>query len=182
MAASVVLYVGVDICHRIPVMEAAGLFVSHSECSADSIREAMLAGAQYSVITFHNDVAPVEPEAIAEARSLTRVPLVLFENPAVATDESEFNVIIGAHTPPQIWLAALQRTIEESRGVGDPSTKFRTECEGVRITSHQLRAAASRNRNSEFDPAAMWQGGGPGFLSEQHSSDAEASEGSESGS
>lgn len=158
MAAAALLHVGEDICHRIPVMEASGLFVVRTGCSSSGIRDACSDGRQFSVITFHNDVMPPPIEAVTEARRLTTAALVLFENPSVSWDERAFDVIITAHTPPEIWLQSLLRTIENAQRICEVSRKLRNDCEEVRATTRELRAAAAQNRIVAFDSMAMWRG------------------------
>lgn len=158
MAAAALLHVGEDACHRIPVMEASGLFVVRAECSIGSIRGALKSGRQFSIATFHNDVVAPTIEAVTEVRSATAAPLVLFENPSVACNERDFDLVISAHTPPEIWLRSLRMTIENSRRICDVSRQLREECEELRATTNQLRAIASHHRIVAFDSMAMWRG------------------------
>jgi len=157
VAAAALLHVGEDTCHRIPVMEASGLFVVRAECSILSIRRALKSGRQFSIVTFHNDVVAPAIEAVTEVRSATTAPLVLFENPSVACNERDFDLVISAHTPPEIWLQSLRMTIENSRRICDKSRQLRVECEEVRATARELRAAAAHNRIVAFDSVAMWR-------------------------
>jgi hypothetical protein len=157
VAAAALLHVGEDTCHRIPVMEASGLFVMRAECSIGSIRGALKSGRQFSIVTFHNDVVPPPIEAVTEARSVTAAALVLFENPSVACNERDFDLVISAHTPPEIWLQSLRMTIQNSRRICDKSRQLRVECEEVCATARELRAAANR-RNLEFDSMSAWRG------------------------
>lgn len=136
-------------------MESCGFSVVLAECSAYGVREACSGGTQFSVVTFHNDVEPPLRAAVDQARSLASVPLVLFENPSVSCNEDDFDVIIAAHTPPEIWLQALRRTMEESRRIGELSRKLRAECEEVHAWSQELRSINARNRmvaRVSFDP------------------------------
>lgn len=156
LASAALLHVGEDICHRIPVMEAWGFSVVRAECSAYGFREAYSGDRPFSIVTFHNDLEPPPTAAVDQARSLGSVPLVLFENPSVSSEEHDFDVIIAAHTPPEIWLQALQRTMEEARRICERSRMLRAECEEVRAKSQELRSINARNRMVASVSANLW--------------------------
>lgn len=79
MATASILYVGDDLCHRIPVMENAGLFVVRSKDSLAAVESALAVNKALSVITFHSDNCAPPESVVLSARRLTSVPLILFE-------------------------------------------------------------------------------------------------------
>ena len=157
MAAVALLHIGDDICHRIPVMAAAGFHVVRAGCSIDDIRKAFSQGAQFSIVTFHNDLVPIIPAAISEVRLHTEAPVVLFDNPSISADERAFDLIIDAQTPPALWLRSLQIEIENSRLIGEVSQRVRAERKDVRAATDELRASVALNRIVAFGSMAMWQ-------------------------
>lgn len=158
MAAATILHVGEDICQRIPVMETAGFVVRQSEIAVPAIHRVFENGDGISAVIFHSDIsAPPEP-TVRETRSLTDAPLVLFENPAVNCDESEFNLVIPPLTPPAIWLKKLSEVVEASRELRKGSAHLQQDCREVRSRSAELRAESAHNRICPIDSEALWNG------------------------
>lgn len=155
MAAATILHVGDDICHRIPVMERAGLSVVRSMCSVDAVQRELADGRLFSVITFHNDFDPPPDLVICATRTLSTAPLVLFENPTVSCGEGVFDFVIGGPTPPAVWLKSLRKAIDEARNLQQISQQLREECLDLRSTSERLRATAARNRENPID--TLWR-------------------------
>lgn len=159
--ATTILYVGEDLRRRIPVMETAGFVVFQSEVKIKAIHIAFDREKDYSAIVFHNDIAAVPEDAVQETRSLSDAPVVLFQNLTVACD-GEFDLVIPALTPPDIWLQKLRDVIQASRGVRERSVQLRKDCADVRSKSQNLRLKSSRARILPIDPDALWRGDGDG--------------------
>lgn len=156
MAIIAILHVGEDDCQRIPVMQTAGFVVFRSECSILAIHTAFDREEDYSAVVFHNDVAALSEEAVHEARNLSQAPLVLFENPAISCDESEFDLVIPALTPPQIWLEKLGGLIQARREFGSRSVRLGDDFAAARSISRALRPSSVRNRVAPpIDPGAL---------------------------
>ncbi|WP_109489500.1 hypothetical protein [Occallatibacter savannae] len=138
MLTAPILYVGDDICHRIPVFQRLGARVRRVRCSAGEVREAFSDQTSYSAVSLHQDVELLPPDVLAAAASSSS-PLVLFENPAIPYDPARFDLIIEPFTPPVLWLQCIQDTIEESR-------KLRAQCEALREDSAALRTKVIQQR------------------------------------
>lgn len=158
MTTNTILHVGEDFCQRIPVMETAGLIVLQSEMSTPAIHSVFGRGETFSAVVFHSDiVAPPEP-TVHETRTLCEAPLVLFQNPAVVCEETDFNLVIPSLTPPAIWLQKLLEVIEASRELRDSSAQLRQDCSAIRSQSMRLRVESARKRKCPIDPEAIWNG------------------------
>ncbi|HEX8712719.1 MAG TPA: hypothetical protein VF730_12655 [Terracidiphilus sp.] len=151
MATAKILHVGDDLCQRIPVLSRAGFTVLRSENSIQAISDAFADGDFFSAILFHSDLAaPAEP-AIQTTRSLSTAPLVLFQNPTVLCDDHDFDLVIPALTPPDIWLQNLRELVERAHELCEQARQLRKDCESVRSHSQALRASAARNRAIAID-------------------------------
>ena len=164
MAASTILHVGEDLCRRIPVMETDGFVVYQSEVEIPAIHIAFGRKEDYSAVVFHNDIAAVPDDAVHEARSMSEAPFVLFQNPTVASNEAEFDLVIPSLTPPDVWLLKLREVIQASRQFREDSVQLREECAAIRTKSQELRATSARTRVPPIDPDALWRGSVAGSL------------------
>lgn len=164
MATATILHIGEDICQRIPVMKTAGFAVFESPCSIPAIHTAFDREEDYSAVVFHNDIAAVLEDTVREARDLSDAPLVLFQNPTIICDDGEFDLVIPALTPPDIWLEKLRELIQTSREICEDSHQLRQECAVIQSQSRALRLRSVRNRVSPIDPDALWRGDDTGSL------------------
>ena len=158
MATATILHVGEDLCQRIPVMETAGLTVLQSETAISAIHSAFDQVDTFSAVIFHSDIAAPPEPTVQETRTLCEAPLVLFQNPAVSCDETDFNLVIPPLTPPAIWLQKLLEVIQSSRELCEHSARLGQECGAVRSRSARLRAESARNRRCPIDAEALWNG------------------------
>lgn len=156
--AATILHMGEDLCRRIPVMEAAGFVVFRSEVKITAIHIAFGGEEDYSAVVFQNDVAAVAEDAVHETRSLCEAPFVLFQNPAVACDDREFDLVVPALTPPNVWLQKMREVIQVSREIRERSVQLREDCAALRSSSQALRLKSARNRLPPIDPDALWRG------------------------
>jgi hypothetical protein len=113
MATENILYVGHDVSRRIPVMRSAGLTVCQTEASIPAIRDAFARGRFFSAVTFHNDIVSLPRETVWVARTLSAAPLILFENPYVYRETSDFDLVVPVLTHPARWLKDLLDVIEK---------------------------------------------------------------------
>ena len=132
-------------------MQTAGFLVFHCNAEIPAVDTAFDRGEDYSAVVFHNDIAAVPEDAVQETRSLSEAPFVLFQNPTIASNEEEFDLVIPALTPPDLWLQKLREVIHASR-------KLREDGAAVRSPSQSLRLKSSRNRILPIDPEALWRG------------------------
>jgi hypothetical protein len=137
-----VLHVGEDVCFRISVMEAAGLVVCRSNGTDEGISEA-LRDAGISAVAFSQLRSA---HLVSVARSLTPAPLILFRDPDVEVEESEFDVVIPPATAPARWLKSLATAIEDARYLQARSQQLRNESAAVRAKFREIRAEARRRR------------------------------------
>lgn len=155
--ATTILHVGEDLCRRIPVMETAGFVVFQSEVKIKAIHVAFDREEDYSAVVFQNDIAAVPEDAVQETRSLSEAPFVLFQNPTVACD-GEFDLVIPALTPPDIWLQKLRDVIQVCREVRERTLKLRKDCADAVSSSRNLRARCASAVVPPIDPNALWRG------------------------
>ncbi|MBB6143085.1 hypothetical protein HNQ77_001029 [Silvibacterium bohemicum] len=158
MAAATILNVGEDLCHRVPVMETAGFDVYHSECSVSGIHVAFAQAKVFSAIAFQSPRYPLLPTVMSTARSLSRAPFVLFDDPSVDSDERAFDLIISSQMPPAVWLKSLQSAIEDARRISLFSRQLCEESAAARAVSRALRAAAEENRRTPIPSCSAWCG------------------------
>jgi hypothetical protein len=145
MAAGAILYVGEDICHRIPVMERAGIVVLQSECSIDRVRQVLAKSNNFAAVTFHNDLVAPASEVVTTVRELSRAPLILFRNPLVDCDDWLFDLVISVPTPPEVWASSLGTAIREEHHLRERSQKLPQDCATLRDVARSLRGTSVRN-------------------------------------
>lgn len=156
--ATTILHIGDDLCRRIPVMETAGFLVFRSKGEIPAIHTAFNREEDYAAVVFHNDIAAVSEDAVQETRSLSEAPLVLFQNPTVASNDSEFDLVIPALTPPNVWLEKLQELIQAFRETCERSVQLRNDCADLRAKSQSLLLKTAHNRVPPIDADALWRG------------------------
>jgi|SRR5215469_1086295 len=151
MAAARVLYVGDDICHRIPVMESTGICVLRAECSVGGVRGSLVTREPISAVTFNNDVFPPPKAVVSTARELALAPLILLRNTAVECDEEVFDAVIDMDFSPTIWTKSLEQIIAEAHRIQKQSRQLHRECEAVRDVCRGLREISARNCKRPVD-------------------------------
>jgi len=156
MAAAAVLYVGDDVCHRIPVMESAGIVVLRAECSIAGVRRSLARAKLLSAVTFHNDLFPPARAVVSTAREFSRAPLILFRNPFVECDDRLFDLVLPVGSPA-VWSKSLAQTLEESRRICEASRQLRQDCEAARDWSQVLREVSKRNRICPIDEDTIFR-------------------------
>jgi hypothetical protein len=156
MATANILYVGTNICHRIPIMESAGLTVCQSEDSIPAIRNAFAHGESFSVITFHTDVSALPWGVVSVTRTLSVAPLVLFENPYIYCEKSNFDLVVPAFSSPSCWLKKLHDVIEASRKLQEYSQQLLQDYARVKSTFLETSAESAHVRVNPLDLEAIW--------------------------
>jgi hypothetical protein len=158
MATTTILHIGEDLCQRIPVMEAAGFVVFQSDCFVLAVQSAFAREEEYSAIIFHNDFAAIPENTVHEARDLSEAPLILFQNPTIDCNDGDFDLVVPALTPPDIWLEKLREVIQAARETGQRSARLREDCGAARSRRKELRQRTVGNRVSPISPDALWRG------------------------
>src|SRR5579863_4743489 len=78
------------------------------------------------------DDAPLD-DALAIARSGSRVPLVFFQSSTHAGNRSEFSLVVPLLAHPRAWLAELAELIERGRVQQAPSQQVSRQVQALRI-------------------------------------------------
>jgi|SRR5215831_4184858 len=156
-----VLYIGEDLCRRIPVMQQRGLSVVLSERSALAVAAALSENLGFDAIAFEHDTFPLPPGIVSTARRHSAAPLVLFENPNIVRygvdhDRDAFDLIIPALTPPVVWCKALHAVIGESQQICDVSRRLCREAAEARLKLQALRRSI-RESLHPIDLNALWR-------------------------
>jgi hypothetical protein len=112
--ATRVIHFGPDDCHRRMVRQSAGYSVD--EChSLGELRDCLLTATAFEAV-FMSEAEGLTPE---DAASITRmhscVPVILFRGTNLSYEESQFDLVIHALTPPDVWLNEVETLIERGR-------------------------------------------------------------------
>ena len=158
MATALILYVGDDTCSRVRIFERAGLGVIRSRCTVKDIEDAVKGISTIDAAVFHNDHCPIDSEIFPAIHGLISGPLILFETPDIACDESAFDLVIAPLTPPQIWLSEIAAAIHMCRYHVGRSRELCAEAANARMKSHAIRLASSRLRVLPIKLNAIWRG------------------------
>lgn len=107
-----VIHMGLDTCHRLPVLEQAGYSVD--QCGTiPELQEVLDSEKAFEALLIPESAIPEEVFPLARARSA--VPLVLFRETQRSIAESAFDLVVPILEPPQRWLADLAALIVRSR-------------------------------------------------------------------
>lgn len=118
--ATRVIHFGPDDCHRRMVLQSAGYSVD--EChTLSELRVRLLTGSGFGAVVM-SEVEGLAPEdAAALARMHGHVPVVLFRGTNLSYEDSEFDLVIHALTPPEVWLNEVDSLIAKGRVAGAES-------------------------------------------------------------
>jgi len=111
MATSTILHVGEDVSFRIPVIRSTGCVVVQAPQTVLGVERMLRPSPAFGAVIVHHDIRPISHELARALRRVTPVPLVLFDNPAYAADEKQFDLVIPALTWPDTWLEAIAETM-----------------------------------------------------------------------
>ncbi len=112
--AARVIHFGPDDCHRRMVLQSAGYFVD--ECgSLGELRSRLLSGAAFEAVLMSEVEGLTPGDAASIARMHSCVPVVLFRGTNLTYEESKFDLVIHALTPPEEWLTEVEALIERGR-------------------------------------------------------------------
>ncbi len=153
-----IVHFGTDDCHRALVLTNTGYEVADCGTSLKAL-ESALQENEFCAIAISEDHTRLAEQAAITARSLTAVPIILFEGAARRYDSSNFDHIIERGTPPPDWLrqfaAVVDRsraTREQSRNISRESAFLQQQSAGTRAIarSGRERAQAERARSKEL--------------------------------
>lgn len=111
MTPATILYVGDDVCQRIPVLERNGFRVVRAHDSGYAVRHLLTNLPNLAAIMFHCDIDPLPDELVRMIRSISSAPLIFFENPCSCSAQTDFDLVIPVLTSPNIWLDKLTQVI-----------------------------------------------------------------------
>ena len=117
MATPTVIHVGDDYCMRIPVLEITGLRVLRSGCTEREFRTVLDQTDALVAVTLSDEIDDsrktlLQSGVIETAHDLCTAPLIFFRSSNSFHDESKFDLVIPALTPPTLWVPNLLRAIE----------------------------------------------------------------------
>lgn len=158
MSSSSILHIGEDFCRRIPIIENAGFAVLQTEITLPAIHAVFDRGDTFSAVVFHSDFQAPPQIIVGETRTLSAAPFVLFQNPTIACDDTDFDLVIPVLTSPAIWLSKLRDAIEASIRLRDASLRLRVDCNAERSRSRSLLEQSNRICKFPIDPGAPWRG------------------------
>jgi len=161
MATPTVIHVGDDFCMRIPVLEITGLRVLRSGCTEREFRTVLDQTDALVAVTLSDEIDDsrktlLQSGLIETAHDLCTAPLILFRSSNSFCDESKFDLVIPALTPPTLWVPNLLRAIEVSREIREFSQWLCEETESVRA---KVRTEISRAIREDLN--AFWRGKPP---------------------
>ncbi len=131
-----IIHFGFDDCHRVPVLRCAGYSIA--DCQSIAQLHAALQSTEEAravVMARVQDLAP--QRAVSITRAISTAPMVLFPCGAADLDESEFDLVIPALTPPEQWLSDIADLIQR--------------CHSLRSQFHTLRAVSIVLRQESAD-------------------------------
>jgi hypothetical protein len=112
--AARVIHFGPDDCHRRMVLQSAGYSVD--ECySLSELRARLLTDAGFEAVLMSEAEGLAPEDAAALARMYCCGPIVLFRGTNLSYEDSEFDLVIHALTPPDVWLGEVETLIKRRR-------------------------------------------------------------------
>ena len=147
--AARVIHFGVDDCHRLMVLRSAGFSVDIFS-SLGQLRTFLLAGGEADVLFLSDSDDGVPEDAMSLARTHSSAPVVLFRSTNQTYQESRFDLVVHALTPPEVWLHQVNALIARSRGVRARSVELPRKSARLRheaaILTMRSRAERQRSR------------------------------------
>lgn len=135
MAASSVVYYGIDDVFCIPVLQYAGCDVADCNTLPDLTR--LLASLEADAVVFAQEP---DDSLLNAARSLSDAPLVCFASDLAAEKDRQFDLVIEPCTSPKEWVASVQQLLQQSRAVRAKSALLRASSASLREESAVVRA------------------------------------------
>jgi len=150
MAASLVLLIGEDICHRSEVLRSAGYAVE--ECASEITAAAWFRGGRSADIVCITEGTRGPAEApLAIARHFSSAPMVLFRSANHNYLQRVWDLDVPLYRPPELWLediaallASMRTTIACSAELRVDSRNLQGETARLPEESRRLREELSR--------------------------------------
>lgn len=138
--AARILYFGEDECRRVSVLQEAGFTVEGCS-SLITLVTALGAGEGTDAVLLSEERREPSWQEIQTIRERSRAPLILFQNTDCGCDESQFDGVIPALTPPELWLERVSTIVRQSERLRHDAAVLRHESAVLRESS-----AAARGR------------------------------------
>jgi hypothetical protein len=137
MAASII-HVGIDDCQRIEVLKVAGFDVNQCN-SFDQLHSALLGIPAADAVAIAEGRSEVVEKAVSLTRATSSIPLILFQGVSPhSLSDSDFDLVVPLLTNPEVWIARVQRLIDESRALRSHSEAIRQSSASLKQESIQL--------------------------------------------
>ena len=140
--AARVIHVGVDTCHRLPVLENAGYRI-RACASISQLRAALESEVPLDAVLISEGDGAAHQDAVALARSCTAAPIVLFRETQRNYSESAFDLVIPLLDPPRAWLPEIAALIAGRQALCADARALQQESASLRRESAADRAGAS---------------------------------------
>jgi hypothetical protein len=95
------------------VLASAGYVVEDCDCLMQ-LHGLLADGAAAALLVSEGDRVSLH-DVVAEARSHSSVPLILFASTNLAYEDAGFDLVIDCLTPPEVWLSEVEGLIEKTR-------------------------------------------------------------------
>lgn len=163
---SKVIHVGVDICHRLPVLESAGYQVE--ACTSIPEIQAALDAQEPpdAVLISEGDGGGAHLTVVSLVRERSSAPIVLFRETQRDYSQAAFDLVVPVLDPPASWLADIaaliarsQKLMAESQALQQQSADLRRESSMIRAQSSRERQRSQRQREQTIPPPEGLVGG-----------------------
>lgn len=146
MAASLVLHIGEDICHRSEVLRSAGYAVE--DCSSEITAAAWFrAGRSPDVVCITEGMRGPAEAPLAIARHFSSAPIVLFRSANYNYLQRVWDLEVPLYRPPELWLEDIGALLACTRASIARSEELRLELRNL-----QGETAPSREQSRRLRP------------------------------
>jgi len=112
--AARLLFVGDDICHRLPVLLSAGYTVAELQSPAQLTAALAALDCPDAILVTSTD-AKLASQVLSVARSRSTTPVILFCDQGYDYGSAQFDLVIPVLTPPLTWLEDIRALVEKNR-------------------------------------------------------------------
>jgi len=144
MAASLVLHIGEDICHRSEVLHSAGYALE--ECASEITAAAWFrAGRSPDVVCITEGMRGPAEAPLAIARHFSSAPIVLFRSANYNYLQRVWDLEVPLYRPPELWLEDIGVLLAYTRA-SIARLALRLESRNLQVETAQLREQSRRPR------------------------------------
>ena len=160
------IHFGPDDCHRLMVFRSAGYSIEACG-SLSQLHTALRAGGSPEAVFISEGEGIAPQEALSLTKVLTPAPVVLFRSTNRAYEDTGFDLVIHALTPPEVWLKELDALIGKNLAGRSASRLLAPELaqqrRNIALALDKSRIDRSRRRleNRRAGPPALNPGAFP---------------------